>query len=257
MTITTLDNQIIHYEAIGHGAPVIFVHGWHGSWRYWYSTMQALSSRNRAYAFDLWGFGDSSNKPDGYSLDAYVEMLHDFLDVLAVKKPVVLVGHALGAGVALRYTVKYPEDVDRVAAISLPVKGSYMSEKLIGEDPFAGFSKTAGISWPEVDNEVRKSDMSAVAKLVDEYRNTDFLPDINSCPKPMMLIFGKQDKIVTEPGNSLPTETSERAYISLDCNHFPMLEDKVKFNRLVLDFILAEGDLQEISPKDHWVRRNR
>lgn len=219
--------------------------------------MQALSARNRTYAFDLWGFGDSSQHSEKYSLDAYVEMLHGFLDVLAVRKPVILVGHALGAAVSLRYTVKYPQDVDRVAAVSLPVTGTYMNERLAGDDPFASFVRSAGMSWPEVDNEVRKADTGAIAKSVYELRQTDFLPDISACERPMMLVFGKQDQIVKEPGNSLPLPTPERTYISLDANHFPMLEDKVKFNRLVLDFVLAEGDLQQISPKDHWVRRNR
>ena len=100
MTITTLENQIIHYEAIGHGAPVIFVHGWHGSWRYWYSTCRRFG-RHRSYAFDLWGFGDSGANSTAYSLDAYVEMLHG------------TIGGALGAGVVLRYSMMYPEDVDR------------------------------------------------------------------------------------------------------------------------------------------------
>lgn len=257
MSITTLENQLVHYEVTGHGNPVVFVHGWHGSWRYWWPTMQALSARNRTYAFDLWGFGDSSQYQDRYSLDAYVDMLSGFLDALAVRKPVILVGHSLGAAVALRYTLRHPEDVDRVAAISLPVKGDYMHERLTGQDPFSNFSRTSAISWPEVDNEVRKSDMGAVSQSVEEVRRTDFLPDIQACSRPMMLIFGKQDQIIKEPGNSLPEPTTNRAYISLESDHFPMLEDKVKFNRLVLDFVLAKGDLQEISPKDHWVRRNR
>lgn len=257
MSITTLENQLVHYEVTGHGNPVVFVHGWHGSWRYWWPTMQALSARNRTYAFDLWGFGDSDKIEEGYSLDAYVEMLYGFLDTLAVRKPVILVGHSLGAAVALRYTMRHPEDVDRVAAISLPVRGNYMNERLAGADPFSGFSRANGLSWPEVDNEAKKTDTAAVSKLVDEVRQIDFLPEISSCTRPMMLVFGKQDQIVREPGNSLPEPTGSRTYISLDCNHFPMLEDKIKFNRLVLDFILAEGDLQEISPKDHWVRRNR
>ncbi|MFT7583809.1 MAG: pimeloyl-ACP methyl ester carboxylesterase [Cellvibrionaceae bacterium] len=257
MSITTLENQLVHYEVTGHGTPVIFVHGWHGSWRYWWPTMQALSAGNRTYAFDLWGFGDSSQNQEKYSLDAYVEMLHGFLDALAIRKPVILVGHSLGAAVALRYTLRYPKDVERVAAISLPVKGSYMDDRLAGRDPFSYFGRTSGISWPEVDNEVRKSDIGAVCKSVEEVRNTDFLPDIRACSRPMMLVFGKQDQIVKEPGNSLPEATTNRAYISLESDHFPMLEQKVQFNRLVLDFALSQGDMQAISPKDHWVRRNR
>lgn len=257
MSITTLENQLVHYEVTGHGNPVVFVHGWHGSWRYWWPTMQALSARNRTYAFDLWGFGDSSQNRERYSLDAYVDMLSGFLDALAVRKPVILVGHSLGAAVALRYTIRYPRDVDRVAAISLPVKGDYMNDRLAGQDPFSNFSRSAGMSWPEVDNEARKCDIGAIVQSVEEVRQTNFLPDIETCERPMMLVFGRQDQIIREPGNSLPEPTSNRTYISLDSSHFPMLEDKVKFNRLVLDFVLADGDLQDISPKDHWVRRNR
>ncbi|MEM8861502.1 MAG: alpha/beta hydrolase [Chloroflexota bacterium] len=259
MSITTLENQLVHYEVTGHGNPVVFVHGWHGSWRYWWSTMQALSARNRTYAFDLWGFGDSSNNSNAYSIDAYVDMLYGFLDALAIVKPVTLVGHSMGAAVALRYTQKFPDDVKKVAAISMPVKGVYMHDRLMGRDPFSNVGRAPGLSWPEVDNEVRKADVNAVTSLVDEIRQNDFIKDIENCSKPLMLIFGKQDQIVKEPGNSLPETNHSRTYISLDCSHFPMLEDQLKFNRLVLDFVLAENDadLQELSPKDHWIRRNR
>ena len=259
VSITTLENQLVHYEVTGHGNPVVFVHGWHGSWRYWWSTMQALSARNRTYAFDLWGFGDSSNNPTGYSIDAYVDMLYGFLDALAIVKPVKLIGHSMGAAVVLRYAQKYPDDVDRIAAISMPVKGDYMNDRLVGQDPFSNVGRTPGLSWPEVDNEVRKCDINAVSKLVDEIRQKDFIRDIETCTKPLLLVFGKQDQIVKEPGNSLPDPNKGRAYISLNCSHFPMLEDQVKFNRLVLDFVLADenADLQELSPKDHWIRRNR
>ncbi|MFW6183111.1 MAG: alpha/beta fold hydrolase, partial [Chloroflexota bacterium] len=59
MSITTVGEHLIHYEALGRGQPVIFIHGWLGSWRYWWSSMQGLSAHCRTFALDLWGFGDS------------------------------------------------------------------------------------------------------------------------------------------------------------------------------------------------------
>ncbi|HET9433568.1 MAG TPA: alpha/beta fold hydrolase, partial [Chitinophagaceae bacterium] len=59
MSALIIDGDVVHYEAFGRGKPVLFIHGWLGSWRYWVPTMQAISDKYRAYALDLWGFGDS------------------------------------------------------------------------------------------------------------------------------------------------------------------------------------------------------
>jgi len=75
MSITTVGSKLVHYEVLGRGQALIFIHGWLGSWRYWWPAMQALSSHYRTYAFDLWGFGDSSKSDEEYTLSAYVNML--------------------------------------------------------------------------------------------------------------------------------------------------------------------------------------
>jgi 3-oxoadipate enol-lactonase len=80
MSITTVGARIIHYEALGRGEPLIFVHGWLGSWRYWWPSMQSLSTHYRTFALDLWGFGDSSKDPRAYNLDAYAKMLDEFVE---------------------------------------------------------------------------------------------------------------------------------------------------------------------------------
>ena len=38
MSALIIDNGRIHYEVIGRGEPVLLVHGWIGSWRYWVPT---------------------------------------------------------------------------------------------------------------------------------------------------------------------------------------------------------------------------
>ena len=43
MSVVTLESEIIHYEVLGRGRPLFFLHGWVGSWRYWIPTMQAAS----------------------------------------------------------------------------------------------------------------------------------------------------------------------------------------------------------------------
>lgn len=61
-----LQNEVVHYEVLGHGRPVIFLHGWVGSRRYWIPAMQTVSVTFRTYAFDFWGFGDTAKQPNRY-----------------------------------------------------------------------------------------------------------------------------------------------------------------------------------------------
>lgn len=263
MSITTIDSQLIHYEVLGRGQPLIFIHGWVGSWRYWWPSMQALSAHYRTFAFDLWGFGDSSKTSDFYSLNAYVNMVNQFIDKLGVARPVILVGHGLGAVVALNYTAKNPENVAKLAAISLPVSGTYLTNKLQGADTDAMVSRVLGRSesFGEIDSEIRKVDAMAVSKSMDEIGKLDFVSDITNLNRPLLLVYGRQDSLVLQPNGEysyLQQSVNDRFYVELElCHHFPMLQEKAKFNRLLLDFIIASAELTELTPKEYWQRRIR
>ena len=262
MSITTVGNHLIHYEVLGRGKPLIFIHGWLGSWRYWWPSMQAMSSQYRSFAFDLWGFGDSSKAPEQYTIDAYVEMLHQFIDTLGVAPPVVLIGHSLGGIVATRYTIKYPDSVNKVITVAMPVSGSELNTKLTDTDPDTFLNKIVkSNSFSEVDTELRKTDLAAFNKLASEVTTDNYAPDLVNFPRPLLMLHGGQDAIVQQPAgdNSYLQENEERRfYVSLDdCQHFPMLQEKAKFNRLMLDFIIAGDDLTDLAPKEYWQRRTR
>jgi len=79
MSAILINQQIVHYENLGRGRPVIFLHGWVGSWRYWIPVMQAVSVGYRAYALDLWGFGDTAKVQSQYSIDRQVALLDDVI----------------------------------------------------------------------------------------------------------------------------------------------------------------------------------
>ncbi|HEX7432457.1 MAG TPA: alpha/beta fold hydrolase, partial [Anaerolineaceae bacterium] len=108
MSVIVLDQEILHYEVLGHGRPIIFLHGWVGSWRYWIPTMQAVCVSFRAYALDLWGFGDSAKNAHRYTLDQQVVLLDRFMEQMGIGR-VALVGHGLGAVIAMLYTLNRPE----------------------------------------------------------------------------------------------------------------------------------------------------
>jgi pimeloyl-ACP methyl ester carboxylesterase len=79
-----------------------------------------------------------------YSLDAYVTMMDQFIDQLGVARPVYIIGHSLGAAVGLRYTIKHPENVEKLVAVSLPINNTYINNKLPRQRPRSGDEPPAG-----------------------------------------------------------------------------------------------------------------
>ena len=84
MSVLLLERQMVHYEVLGRGRPVLLLHGWVGSWRYWIPVMQAASISYRTYAIDQWGYGDSSKSAGHYSLAQQLGLIDTFLEQMGI-----------------------------------------------------------------------------------------------------------------------------------------------------------------------------
>lgn len=223
--------------------------------------MQGVSRLNRAYAIDLWGFGDSSKAKNLYSIEAFVEMINRFLDKLLISRPITIVGHGLGAVIALSYTNKFPDRVEKLFLISMPVNGEDIDGRILDMDLENYVSRTIHktANFSEVDNEIRKTDQEAVRCLVEEIRARDFNNYLANCPCPILLLSGGQDPFIDPyDGDEASNSADNRLILKIDpCAHYPMLEEKAKFNRLLQEFLAADDSLTDISLKDFWYRRVR
>jgi len=120
MSAITIDDDLVHYEVLGRGRPVILLHGWLGSWRYWLPAMRHLSMKYRTYALDLWGFGDSGRNTARYNFEAQVALIGQFMERMGISKAA-LIGHDLGAAVAAQFAVKHPDRVPRLMTVCPPL----------------------------------------------------------------------------------------------------------------------------------------
>lgn len=224
--------------------------------------MQALSARHRSFAFDLWGFGDSSKAPDKYSLSDYADMIENFVDQLGIARPITLVGHSMGAVVALKYASKYPDSVSKLVTVALPTDQKAVDVRLANLDPDAYINRALGKtnSFPEVDSEIRKTDQQAMNKLALEIIEYNIFDDLSAVERPIMMVTGEQDTVISPPTGDLhrlKRAGNNRYFVSLQCHHFPMLQEKAKFNRLLMDFIHSDDSMTEIEVKEYWQRRIR
>jgi pimeloyl-ACP methyl ester carboxylesterase len=96
---------------------VIFLHGSWDDSNQWAKIIEPLSKNFHCFAIDLLGFGNSTAIETPSSIEMEVDCLHQFVTALKLR-PVYLVGHSLGAWIAISYTLKYPDLVQGVVGIS-------------------------------------------------------------------------------------------------------------------------------------------
>ncbi|WP_239618476.1 alpha/beta fold hydrolase [Cohnella mopanensis] len=113
--MTLASGTSIAYVEAGKGEPIVVLHGFCGSHRYWDEVIPLLAEHSRVIAPDLRGHGESSAGEGTYSMERLSEDLAGLLDELNLPQ-IHLIGHSLGGYVALAFAEKHPE---RVLTLSL------------------------------------------------------------------------------------------------------------------------------------------
>ncbi|MGC9467924.1 MAG: alpha/beta fold hydrolase [Anaerolineae bacterium] len=262
MSAIILESSLVHYEALGRGRPLLFLHDWLGSWRYWVPTMIDMSASNRTYALDFWGFGDSDKVSARYSVPSYVQQVELFMDQMGIGR-LPIIGHGLGAVVAVHFALAQPDRVEQIMAISMPLYPEQIGRPLSG---FAGGENPAKTilgrrlrDYEEVDIEAAKSDGEAVVRSVRSVMSQDLLGVLFDVELPVLLVSGQDDPLIQVPDEEVLSALSSNihALVFAGSQHYPMLDEASKFNRVLRDFLAHKDDWDKIRPKDEWKRRMR
>lgn len=262
MSAIMLDGAMVHYEALGRGRPILFMHGWLGSWRYWVGAMQVASTSFRAYALDFYGFGDTAHDPLKYTIERQADLLDHFLNEMGIGK-IAIVGHGLGALVGLAFIEQFPRSVDRIMAVNCP----------LGQDGINPRLRTAPLSelidWlagrtPEMAlalSDVSKADPLVVSASINSLQTDNLMEIVHATSTPCLFVSGQNDPAVTAPtaeaAAALPTMVHQ--IVLEDTGHFPMIDDPLRFNRLMTDFLTLDSGAspKELQLKEEWRRRVR
>jgi pimeloyl-ACP methyl ester carboxylesterase len=255
-----LEGSIVHYEVLGRGRPVIFLHGWVGSWRYWITSMQVTSTSYRAYALDLWGFGDTAHNILNYSLEQQATLLDRFLNEMGIGK-IALVGHGLGALVGMTFATRFPQSVDRMMAVSCPVDYQSVSPRMRSA-PLPELIEWLSSRTPEAVtalSDASKADIQAVAASMVGLQANNIFTLFRTLSIPCLLVYGDKDQAITAPFEDGSLSTMTHQVLLDNSGHFPMIDETIKFNRLLTDFLALDSGVspRDLQMKEEWRRRVR
>lgn len=259
MPTLVTEQGIVHYETYGRGRPVLLLHGWLGSWALWRDTIEILGREFKTYALDFFGFGESVDREQNFTVNNYVESVNQFMDRLGIVKAP-LIGHSMGGTVSLAVSVRYPEKVVKTTVIGSPVQGNSLNLLL----KLSGFKGIARIIWTTptllklfmrgygyyiakdgrrvgkmIVEDVSKISSDSFFQSIGTLRQTDLRDQIGVLKMPVMGIYGKKDRIVNPNQHQVLKQylPSSRIAWFEGSGHFPMMDEPDRFHDTIRDFL--------------------
>jgi pimeloyl-ACP methyl ester carboxylesterase len=202
---------------------IVMIHGFTGSKENWYPVARELRGRYRIVIPDLPGWGASERKRDAdYGFVAQAERVAAFIRAVSPGKPVVLLGHSMGGGIAALAAARYPELVARVGLLDAAgvrfEDNQFGIDVLAGRNPFAvedaaslrryldvlfyDKAKAPWIPWPASVGYIRhrRADAAFEQSVLDMIgRGPErFLPgdEAANIHQPALLLWCKQDAVI-------------------------------------------------------------
>ncbi len=123
---------LIYYVAVGHGSPLVIVHGGPGaSHDYFLPYLLPLARHNQLIFIDERGSGKSEKleDPKGYTVENMVEDVEAVRQTLGLGK-ISLLGHSYGGVLAQAYALKYPKNLSHLILCSTFYSTSKMNRVL-------------------------------------------------------------------------------------------------------------------------------
>ena len=251
-------NTSLHYESIGHGPPVIFLHGFSLDLRMWEPQIEAFAAQHTLIRYDLRGFGKSPLPTEEYS---HVDDLAGLLDQVGLEQ-VSLVGLSRGGGVAINFVLAYPQRVDKLVLVDTVLDGHRWSqEQLASDDAVWAIAREAGVeagkaAWLRhpifATPMANPSVAAALTTMVSDYSGWHFLnrdlvtrvkppasQRLHEITCPTLVVVGEKDlPDFQQIANTLVTAIPiARKVVLPNAGHLPNMEVVELFNAEVLGFI--------------------
>ncbi|RKN83516.1 alpha/beta fold hydrolase [Ulvibacterium marinum] len=111
----------IYYEVYGDGEPLLLLHGWTQSSRFWSDYIPTYAPNFKVFAIDLRGHGRSSELTDDFSIEKSATDILKLLDFLKIERAKAI-GLSYGGLVLLQLASLHPDRIESMVLIGASPK---------------------------------------------------------------------------------------------------------------------------------------
>jgi pimeloyl-ACP methyl ester carboxylesterase len=268
--LTTDDGVKLHYEEVGTGTPIVFVHEFAGDWRSWEPQLRYFGRRYRCIAYNARGYppSDVPDNAEKYSQERARDDIRAVLDALKLDKAHVI-GLSMGGFATLHFGFTYPE-----RALSLVVGGcgygaspdkraqfAAETEAVAARIDSIGMAKAAeGYALGPTRVQFQNKDPRGWRELADQLADHstrgsaltmrgvqkrrpslfDLVERMQTITAPTLIVTGDEDWPCLEPALLMKRAIATAGLVVMpNTGHTVNLEEPAAFNQHVADFLHA------------------
>lgn len=219
----------VNYERYGNinGKTIVLLHGWGQNIEMMKPIGDALQD-NDVIIFDLPGYGKSSEPTFDWEINDYTECIHECLEQLKVKNPI-LIGHSFGGKISLMYASKYKVDKlilfgspfrKAITKLSLKTKMLKQLKKVPVLNNLEEFAKK------HIGSTDYRNATPRMRQILVNTVNLDITEEVKKIKCPTIIIWGTLDEAVPlEDAYILESLIKDSAVIEYEnCTHYAYLE---------------------------------
>jgi non-heme chloroperoxidase len=257
----TNDGVRLNFVEKGSGRPLVMIHGWGASSRWFNAQLDGLSDRLHVIALDQRFHGGSDRPAHGARVARTAKDVHELLEALALDDAVLL-GWSIGVATVLSYFDLFGSDrIGRYVTVcggSKPlnddgwalgftdVAGAVGFKAFAAADPaalahanvptyFVSRPAEAELAWMIADT----ANLPPVAAdLAFDCIVLDFRDALRRLDRPTLAIFGEQDHVIPVANAEFVTGAlpGVRCEIFQASGHCPFIEEAARFNQVLGEF---------------------
>ncbi len=203
MSYADVNGLSLYFEehGSGPGEPLVLLHGGMGAGELFASLRPGLAEGRRVILVDLQGHGRTADVDRPLRMESMADDVAAVLKHLGLTRADVL-GYSLGAGVALRTAIQYPDLVRRLVVVSMPARrGGWFPEITAQMDQMSSAFAEAMKQSPMYELYARLAPRPAdwpvlIDKIAElNRRDYDWTSEIAEITAPVLLVFGDGDAV--------------------------------------------------------------
>ena len=229
----------INYIEYGEGDDIVLLHGWGQN----IAMMKPVGDKLKGHIIilDLPGYGESTEPPNVWTIYDYVECVHEFLNSIGVKNPIMM-GHSFGGKISLAYASKYK--VKKLVLFASPFKKGIekmpLKTKILkAAKKIPLLNKLEGFAKKHIGSTDYKNASEMMRKILVETVNLDIREDVKKIKCPAFIFWGTNDEAIpVEDAKELESLIPDAGLVIYEgCTHYAYLENLGQVVNILNNFL--------------------
>lgn len=247
--------NLLSYKNIGHGDPLIIVHGYLGGQKMW-KNQECLSKKFNLIIPSLAGYGESTNLSARSSIKKNAEDIFNLVEKLKIKK-FNLLGHSMGGMIVQEMTFMRPDKINKLICFGtgsigkMPNRFETIDEskkkiskfgiskvgKEIAKTWFVDFKKNTG--YKLCMTELNKTSTKSSLTSINAWANWNGRKRLKNIKCPTLIIWGEKDLSYDWKQQQILLREIKNSKIKIikKCAHNAHMEKPKTFNSAIREFL--------------------